>query len=633
LDDGSTRLAIVIVDSCMIPRELCDRAKELASNSTGIRTDRILISATHTHSAPSVMDFCLGSRADPYYTDYLSARLAASIEKAAGNLVPARAGWAVVDAGEFTKCRRWITRPDRMLIDPFGQQTVRAMMHPGHLSPDYVGPSGPADPWLSILSIQSDDGTPLALLANFSMHYFSGHGGVSADYFGRFTSRLTDKIAPDDRGFVGIMSQGTSGDLWWGDYSVPQRSREIDEFTDGLVALAVKAYRNVDHCDEVSLSMAETRLTLERRTPDNERLSWAREMLAAMGDRRPRDRPEVYAEQAVYLHENPETEIVLQAIRIGQLGITAIPNEVYGITGLKLKARSPLRVTFNVELANGADGYIPPPEQHLLGGYTTWPARTAGLEVEAEPKIVESLLRLLEEVSGQPRQDVAEANGPYPTAVFAAKPVAYWRMAELNGSTARDASGHGNDAAYEGSLAYYLPGPQSDAFSDKDVNRAVHFAGGGMTARVGGLTDTYSVEFWFWNAIPNDIREIAGTLFFHRGDPLEIDGTRGPNAGRLVWGDLIGETVIAPRTWNHIAVVRDVASIQVYLNGAERPDLFGVARSTSRDTNELIFAGSSRDNTSFEGKIDEVSVYDRLLSQDEINGRYRIAEMSRDTRD
>ncbi len=40
--------------------------------------------------------------------------------------------------------------------------------------------------------------------------------------------------------------------------------------------------------------------------------------------------------------------------------ITALPNEVYGITGLKLKAQSPLPATFNIELANGAEGYIPP---------------------------------------------------------------------------------------------------------------------------------------------------------------------------------------------------------------------------------------------------------------------------------
>ena len=102
-----------------------------------------------------------------------------------------------------------------------------------------------------------------------------------------------------------------------------------------------------------------------------------------MEDRLPRDRAEVYALEAIHLHEDPRVEVKLQALRIGELGITAIPNEVYGITGMKLKGLSPLVPTFNIELANGAEGYIPPPEQHALGGYTTWPARTAGLEVDA----------------------------------------------------------------------------------------------------------------------------------------------------------------------------------------------------------------------------------------------------------
>ena len=66
-----------------------------------------------------------------------------------------------------------------------------------------------------------------------------------------------------------------------------------------------------------------------------------------------------------------------------------------------------------IELANGAEGYIPLPEQQKLGGYTTSPARTLALETEAEPKIVESVLELLEKISGQPRRKPVESYGPY----------------------------------------------------------------------------------------------------------------------------------------------------------------------------------------------------------------------------
>jgi hypothetical protein len=86
-----------------------------------------------------------------------------------------------------------------------------------------------------------------------------------------------------------------------------------------------------------------------------------------MAGAKPRNQPEVYAREQVFLHEDPTRELKLQALRIGDLGITAIPNEVFAITGLKLKAQSPLPTTFNIELANGAEGYIPPPAQTSAG--------------------------------------------------------------------------------------------------------------------------------------------------------------------------------------------------------------------------------------------------------------------------
>src|SRR5205085_8663801 len=43
LDDGTTKIAIVVVDSCMMPRDLLDEAKQLASRATGIPASHMLI--------------------------------------------------------------------------------------------------------------------------------------------------------------------------------------------------------------------------------------------------------------------------------------------------------------------------------------------------------------------------------------------------------------------------------------------------------------------------------------------------------------------------------------------------------------------------------------------------------------
>ncbi|KKK56334.1 hypothetical protein LCGC14_3065560, partial [marine sediment metagenome] len=171
LDDAATRLAIVVVDTLAMPRDLLDQAKATAEKATGIPTDRIMIGATHTHSAPSVLG-ALGSGVQEDYARWLPGRIAESIEQAVENLAPAKVGWAVARDDRHTHCRRWIVRPDRIGADPFGGSTIRAMMHPGYQNPNYVGPAGPADTGLSILAVQTPQGRPVALVANYSMHYF-----------------------------------------------------------------------------------------------------------------------------------------------------------------------------------------------------------------------------------------------------------------------------------------------------------------------------------------------------------------------------------------------------------------------------------------------------------------------------
>ena len=143
-------------------------------------------------------------------------------------------------------------------------------------------------------------------------------------------------------------------------------------------------------------------LVLDVRMPGDEELAAAKEAVAKLGDKLPSTIPEVYAREAVILSELPSTRPVkLQAIRIGELGIATFPNEVYGVTGLQIKEKSPLKPTFNISLANGYAGYLPPPDQFPLGGYTTWRARSSCLEVQAEPKIKAEMFSLLNKVADQ----------------------------------------------------------------------------------------------------------------------------------------------------------------------------------------------------------------------------------------
>ena len=656
LDDGETRLVLAVVDTCMMARDLIDRAKEQASRATGIPTGKMLVSATHTHSAPSAMA-CLGSRQDTNYAAFLPPRIADAIIAALKNLQPARIGWGVVDDWEHTFNRRWIRRPDKMLTDPFGVPNIRAHMHPGYESPDAVGPSGPVDPGLSVIAVQSVNGHPLALLANYSQHYY-GSPLLSSDYYGRFRSHVAALMNPPatagTNAFVAIMSQGTSGDLMWMDYSAPRKEIGYDVYAKAIAEEVAGVVRKLNFHDWVLLKMAEHTLALNYRVPDEARLVWARGTAASFAGRLPRTLPEIYALESIFLHERPRTELKLQALRIGDLGITALPNEVYAITGLKLKAQSPLATTFNIELANGGEGYIPPPEQHKLGGYTTWPARTAGLEVQAEPRIVETLLSLLEEVSGRPRRAMIESHGDYAKAVLNSKPAAYWRLNESVIPTAHDTTRNGHNATFEDGVALYLPGasrtigfqpPQPETpnkFSGDQINRAAHFAGGRVRATLPQLAGTYSVELWLWNGLTNNARPVTGYVVSRgrdgdpsaAGDHLGIGGTHQPEfTGKLIFFNgnerntiLAGLTEISWREWHHVVLVRESRRVTVYLNGNTTPEISGEADITLAPDEKSIFLGGRCDNfANLEGKLDEVAVYDRALKPEEVAAHYQVA--------
>jgi hypothetical protein len=157
----------------------------------------------------------------------------------------------------------------------------------------------------------------------------------------------------------------------------------------------------IDYRDEVSIAMVQRELTLAIRRPDDDRLAWAAKTMTQSAAEYPHRWSLTYAQESQHLAKYPaEKTIVLQAIQIGDIGIAAAPCEVFAETGLAIKSESPQSHTFTIELANGYGGYLPTREQHQLGGYETWPARSSHLEIEAESKIRDELLRMLSQLKG-----------------------------------------------------------------------------------------------------------------------------------------------------------------------------------------------------------------------------------------
>jgi hypothetical protein len=639
--DGKERLVIVVVDSCMMGRELLDQAKEIAAEKAAIPRDRILISATHTHTAPSSMG-CLGTDADPVYSPFLVKKLVEAVLAPLQNLRPAKIGWGEIDAGDYTALRRWVLHPKFIREDPFGNPTVRANMHAAANWDHAVGPTGPEDPMLQVISVQTAEGKPLGLLANFSMHYF-GDRDISADYFGLFSEGIRQRLDPEGGGFVAMMSHGCSGDIWRHDYEKsPARGADgptLEQYSEDMIDLALKAIEGIDYERPESIAMAETRMTLDYRVPDKQRLEWAERVVAEMGDALPKTQPEVYAREQILLHEKQRTEVVVQGLRLGdKIGIATTPNETYAITGLKIKAASPLPHTMVIELANGGDGYIPPPEQHLLGGYNTWPARSAGLEVQAEPKIAEAAVRLLETVAGKPRVDRRAEPGPAVLQTLDLKPRAYWRLDEFAGPRAIDSSPNGIDAIYEPRVLFYLPGPHDAAFAKGGINRSTHLAGDRISARIPGLTkQNFTVSLWFWSG-SSDVALEGGTEWIvSRGDAYgshqigdHVGIHRAPQGSRHLVVETQGsesplksESAQVDRwRWHHLVLAREGMASHLFLDGTHLIAI-QTGRTSPQQPDSFFFGGSCSGEGNFEGRLDEIAVFDRALSSEEIQALFR----------
>ena len=405
LSDGKTTIAIAVVDNCLIKRETLDDAKQIASQKTGIPTNHMLISATHTHTAPTGHANENGPPKAQAYRKQLTAGIAESIIKAHASLQDAQVGWGGYDLPDEVNNRRWFLQPNTMPRNPFGETTDLVKMNPG--SRGLISPAGPTDQEVSVLSIRNKKGQPLCLLGNYSLHYVGGvpGGQVSADYFGEFSRLIANRLRREPgKDFLGIMSNGTSGDI----NNIQFRNRrpprepfeQIRLVAANVADAAYLAYRDAKHLADVPLAMTQREITLKFRKPDADLIARSKKYLATKGEAN-KELPNLakaYAFRVIGLANGPDTlEAIIQVIRIGDLAICSFPFETFAEIGLHLKEVSPFADTFTIELANGWYGYLPTKEQHKFGGYETWMG-TCRVQEDAADILVKNLEEMMAEL-------------------------------------------------------------------------------------------------------------------------------------------------------------------------------------------------------------------------------------------
>ncbi|QEC58403.1 hypothetical protein FSB75_00325 [Flavisolibacter ginsenosidimutans] len=405
--DEKTTVAFVVVDICVMPKELVDAIRKEASAQVGIPVENILVSSTHTHAAGSVASVYL-SAADLLYTKKLPGLVVQAIVEAQKRLRPAKTAFGSVDVPQHVRCRRYYMQPGYTPQNPVSGGVDEVKTNPIGSGEFIDRPRATTDPQVSFLAVKGEDEGWISVLANYSLHYVGDweNGTISADYFGYFAKTLQEKLGASDD-FVGIMSNGTSGDgnIW--EFAEPthyptghfQKSSLIGSEIAQKVSVALK---EAQWQEDSSIAVQYDEVEVALRKPSPQELEAAKEIVRQsnyenleIDDAGLRS---LYAREQVLLNELPDSlQFPLHAIKMGNGVIGGMGGEIFAETGLWLKAHAGTKY-FTIGLANGNQGYVPPAHEFAVGGYETWRSRTSKLATDAEEILRKMQLALIQEL-------------------------------------------------------------------------------------------------------------------------------------------------------------------------------------------------------------------------------------------
>ena len=416
LDDGSKKIALVVCDLLGIHRVVSEEARRLIQERHGIPVANVMISGTHTHSAPSALgDDRLEPEQKPNeYQAFVIRRIVDGVTRAINNLRPAKLAFGSVDVPEHLFNRRWHMRPGTVPPNPFGQTDI-VKMNPPAGSPNLMEPAGPIDPAVSIIAVRDLQDRLISIFSAYSLHYVGGVGSghISSDYFGYYCEHMRKLIeaetsvpqSEDVPPFVAMMANATSGDINNINFQNPRLARksyeQIRYVAEDCAVKVLDASKTLEYNDTIALDARYSEPVITWRKPTPEQARWAEETIAA-GAKGDSDLSFIYAQRATKLAGYPEnTTIPVQILRIGDVCVGTMPCEVFCEIGLEFREKCPSKHAFMVELAHGYFGYLPTPRQMQLGGYETW-IGTNRLEPTASEKLLAELLKLAESSGEKP---------------------------------------------------------------------------------------------------------------------------------------------------------------------------------------------------------------------------------------
>jgi hypothetical protein len=244
------------------------------------------------------------------------------------------------------------------------------------------------------------------------------------------------------------------------------------------------------------------------------------------------------------------------------------------------------------------------------------------------------------------RDAAKDASGGYPSQVLASTPLAYYRLDEKSGTIAHDASGHGHDCTYAAGVILGVPGALVD---DTAVRIPKDGTGVYCAASLFAFTGTesFSVEGFY---APDGVDDVNYQSVFSRmeGSPrtgyyVYLHAQPDPGVNFEVWGSgsvacgsagagfpcsgaADGGFTCGGR-FVHVVATYDGSTLSVYVDGARAStgSCSGIPDPGAVDFTMGNFSGLLCPTCAMVGAIDEVAVYDRALSVEEVRRHWQAS--------
>lgn len=374
---GGKTIVFLAVDHCGIEMDLADSYKDAVCQKTGLEKSAVVITATHTHTAPHLKTE-KGNEAVPAYVDFVRGKIGDAAAFAIEDLKPAKMGYKVGQAPNVAFVRRFTMKDG----------SVRT--NPGVGNPDIAAPLGDVDERVNVIRFDRE-GADSIVIINFGNHPdVVGGCKLSADWPG-FARRILERSLP---GVKSLFINGAQGDVnhvnvWAKDGDNNDLTNDFDDVARGygharhignVVAGAVmQVFDKVNYVDVDSISYLEKTIDVPSNMPTPEQLPLAHKYAELHEAGKDNEIPfkameltTVVAEalRMVSLENGPEVfKMNMTGVAIGKVAFITIPGEPFTYVGRGLKEAEGWGLVCPCGLSNGDEGYFPTMDAYEQGGY------------------------------------------------------------------------------------------------------------------------------------------------------------------------------------------------------------------------------------------------------------------------